>query len=102
MPLGTGSPDAKQLSFTSLCNSASSTMGLRPAAQVNGSVASRSRAKILRAVRARAFVSRDQESGELVLARERSKVEQKFCMFVSECVSECEMGGGEEWGRVHG
>lgn len=78
MQLGTNSPDAKQLSLRSEFNSASSTMGLRPATQVRKSVAACSRAKILRAVSARAFVSRDQELGELVTEREDRREEQNF------------------------
>ena len=59
--------------------------------QVNDSVASLSRAKILRAVRARAFVSRDQEPGESVSAREWSRDEQNLCVCVCVCMSEGEV-----------
>ena len=60
-------------------------MGVSPAAQVNESVASFSRAKILRAVSARVFASRDQE---LVTERADRREEQNFWVW-----------GGREGGR---
>ena len=64
-------------------------MGVSPAAQVNESVASFSRAKILRAVSARVFASRDQE---LVTERADRREEQNFWVW----------GGGREGGREGG